>query len=235
MHQEHDHIVRSYDEEQQHLSDEIQRMGAMAIAQLEAALDALARRDDQLARHIIGNDAAIDQLEEDISQGVMKLALRGPLASDLRVILAALRIASDIERSGDYAANLAKRAIVLNASLPMPQIPALRELGMRVIQQMRDVLRAYAELDAEAAQRVRERDAEVDMLHTALFRELSAYMMQDARNVQACTHLLFMAKNLERIGDHATNIAENVWYRVHPTLPLPPREKRDHSSDLAPA
>ncbi|PJK11307.1 phosphate transport system regulatory protein PhoU [Lysobacteraceae bacterium NML120232] len=234
MNQEHNHIVQSYDEEQQRLGEEIQRMGAMAIAQLEAALDAVERRDDQLARHVIANDAAIDRLEEDISQGVMKLALRGPLASDLRVILAALRIAAAIERAGDYAANLAKRALVLNTYLPMPQIPALRQLGLRVAGQMRDVLRAYAALDAEAAQQVRERDAEIDTLHTRLFHEITQYMTQDARHIQPCTHLLFMAKNLERIGDHATNIAEHIWYRARPATPLSPREKRDRSSELAP-
>ena len=231
MHQERDHIVKSYDEEQQRLGHEIQRMGAMSVAQLEAALDVLDRRDDNAAERIVANDDAIDLLEHEISQDVMKLALRGPMASDLRIILAALRIASDIERVGDYAANMAKRSIALNASLPLPQIGSLRTMGRMVAQQMRDVLKAYQELDADAAQIVRERDAEIDLQHTTLFRELLTYMMEDPRNITPCTHLLFMAKNLERIGDHATNIAENTWFRVHGDQRLmPPRDKRDDSN-----
>ena len=232
MHNEHDHIVKRYDDEQARLSDEIQRMGAMSVAQLEAALDVIERRDDNAAARIIANDEAIDALEHEVSQDVMKLALRGPMATDLRIILAALRIASDIERVGDYAANLAKRSMALNTAPPMPQVRGLYALGRLAAQQMRDVLAAYRELDADAAQRVRERDAELDLQYTALFRELLTYMMEDARNITPCTHLLFMAKNLERIGDHATNIAENVWFLVHGDAPLPPREKRDETSTV---
>ena len=234
MHNEHDHIVKRYDDEQARLSDEIQRMGAMSVAQLEAALDVIERRDDNAAARIIANDEAIDALEHEVSQDVMKLALRGPMATDLRIILAALRIASDIERVGDYAANLAKRSMALNTAPPMPQVRGLYALGRLAAQQMRDVLAAYRELDADAAQRVRERDAELDLQYTALFRELLTYMMEDPRNITPCTHLLFMAKNLERIGDHATNIAENIWFRVHGDQhPLPPREKRDDSSAIS--
>ena len=230
MHNEHDHIVKSYDDEQSRLTHEIQRMGAMSVAQLEAALDVIERRDDNAAARIIANDEAIDALEHEVSQDVMKLALRGPMATDLRIILAALRIASDIERVGDYAANLAKRSMALNTAPPMPQVRGLYALGRLAAQQMRDVLAAYRELDADAAQRVRERDAELDLQYTALFRELLTYMMEDPRNITPCTHLLFMAKNLERIGDHATNIAENVWFLVHGDQPLPPRDKRDETS-----
>ena len=234
MHNEHDHIVKSYDDEQQRLGHEIQRMGAMAVAQLEAALDVVERRDDNAAGRIIANDEAIDALEHEISQDVMRLALRGPMATDLRIILAALRISSDIERVGDYAANLAKRSMALNAAPPMPHVRGLHALGELAAQQMRDVLEAYRDLDADAAQRVRERDAELDLQYTALFRELLTYMMEDPRNITPCTHLLFMAKNLERIGDHATNIAENLWFRVHgDQRPLPPREKRDDSSAIS--
>ena len=234
MHNEHDHIVKRYDDEQARLSDEIQRMGAMSVAQLEAALDVIERRDDNAAARIIANDEAIDALEHEVSQDVMKLALRGPMATDLRIILAALRIASDIERVGDYAANLAKRSMALNTAPPMPHVRGLHALGRLAAQQMRDVLAAYRELDADAAQRVRERDAELDLQYTALFRELLTYMMEDPRNITPCTHLLFMAKNLERIGDHATNIAENIWFRIHgDQRPLPPREKRDDSSAIS--
>ena len=227
MPNEHDHIVRSYDDEQQRLTHEIQRMGAMAVAQLEAALDVLDRRDDNAAERIIANDEAIDQLEDEISNDVMKLALRGPLATDLRIILAALRIASDIERIGDYAANVAKRTQALNLAPPLPQALGLRALGALALRQVRDAMASYRELDAVAALQVRDRDAELDAQYTALFRELLTYMMEDAHSITPCTHLLFMAKNLERIGDHATNIAENTWFRVNGDAPLPPRDKRD--------
>jgi phosphate transport system protein len=228
--QPHDHIVKSYDEEQRRLVGEIIRMGETSVAQLEAALDVVERRDDRAAQRIIANDEAIDTLERQISHDVMHLALRGPMARDLREILAALRIPSDIERIGDYAANVAKRSIALNVSPPMPHITGLRALGTLAVRQVRDVLIAYQNSDAAYALQVRERDAELDAHYTALFRELLTYMMEDPRNITPCTHLLFMAKNLERIGDHATNIAENVWFLVHGDQPLPPRDKRDETS-----
>jgi phosphate transport system protein len=232
--QPHDHIVKSYDDEQQRLNNEILRMGEMAVSQLEAALDVVERRDDKAAERIIANDEAIDVLEQEVSHDVMRLALRGPMAGDLRIILAALRIASDIERVGDYAANVAKRSMALNLAPPVPHTLGLRALGALAVQQMRDVLVAYRNLDVQAAQRVRDRDAELDAQYTSLFRELLTYMMEDARAITPCTHLLFMAKNLERIGDHATNIAEKIWFRVHgESLVLPPREKRDDTNTAA--
>jgi len=226
----HDHIVKSYDAERNRLLDETLRMGEMAAAQLEAALDVVQRRDDKAAVRIIANDEAIDALEHEVSLDVMKLALRGPMARDLREILATIRIAADIERIGDYAANVAKRSIALNMSPPLPQVAGLHAIGTLAVTQLREVLTAYRENDVEAAQRVRDRDAEIDTLYTGLFRELLTYMMEDARSITACTHLLFMAKNIERIGDHATNIAENVWFLVRGDDVLPPREKRDTTS-----
>jgi phosphate transport system protein len=228
--QPHSHIVKSHDEEQRRLMGELLRMGEMAAAQLEAALDVVERRDDKAAERIIGNDEAIDALEHEVSQDVMKLALRGPMARDLREILAALRIASDIERIGDYAANVAKRSMALNLSPPLPHTRGLSALGVLAVQQVRDVVAAYRDGDAAAAQRVRDSDAELDAQYTALFRELLTYMLEDAHSITPCTHLLFMAKNLERIGDHATNIAENVWFLVHGDDALPPRDKRDESN-----
>ncbi|MBD9468419.1 phosphate signaling complex protein PhoU [Pseudoxanthomonas sp. PXM01] len=228
--QPHDHIVKSYDEEQRRVVGEIVRMGETAVAQLEAALDVVERRDDKAAQRIIANDEAIDAIEHQVSHDLMQLALRGPMARDLRVILAGLRIPADIERIGDYAANVAKRSIALNLAPPMPQITGLRALGKLAARQVRDALTAYQESDAEDAVQVRARDAELDAHYTALFRELLTYMMEDPRNITPCTHLLFMAKNLERIGDHATNIAENVWFLVHGEQPLPPRDKRDETS-----
>ena len=225
--QPHHHIVKGMDEEQQRLVGELLRMGEIAAAQLEASLDVVQRRDDKAAERIVGNDEAIDLLEREISHDVMRLALRGPLARDLREILAALRIASDIERIGDYAANVAKRSMSLNLSPPLPHIRGLAALGAVAARQLRDVLAAYRDNDAEAAERIRARDAELDLQYTSLFRELLTYMMEDARSITPCTHLLFMAKNIERVGDHVTNIAENVWFRARGEEVLSPRERRD--------
>ena len=227
---EHNHIVKSYDQEQAALLDELIRMGEMSVAQLEAALDVLERRDDRAAERVIANDDAIDALEHQVNQDVVRLIRRGPMATDLRIILAALRVASDIERIGDYAANIAKRSMALNLAPPLPHTRGLDALGRLAARQVREVLDAYARRDGEAALRVRAHDAELDTLYTALFRELLTYMMEDARAITPCTHLLFMAKNLERIGDHATNIAENVWFLVHGEELMPPRDKRDESS-----
>ncbi|MGH8053460.1 MAG: phosphate signaling complex protein PhoU [Stenotrophomonas sp.] len=227
-----DHIVKSYDDEQQRLVAEILRMGEMSVAQLEAALDVIERRDEKAAQRIVANDDAIDQLEQQISHDVMRLALRGPMARDLREILAGLRIPADIERIGDYAANVAKRSIALVSVPPLPQIQGLRALGRLAAIQVRAAMEAYRNNDVDAALKLREDDARLDAQYTALFRELLTYMMEDPRNITPCTHLLFMAKNLERIGDHATNIAENVWFLVKGEEPLPPREKRDETSTL---
>ena len=221
------HIVKSYDDEQRVLLDELIRMGHMSVAQLEAALDVVERRDDKAAERVIGNDDAIDALEQQVNHDVIRLIRRGPLAGDLRVILAALRVASDIERIGDLAANIAKRSMALNLSPPLPHTRGLDALGRMAARQVRDVLDAYVQRDGETALRVRASDAELDTLYTGLFRELLTYMMEDARAITPCTHLLFMAKNLERIGDHATNIAENVWFLIHGEELMPPRDKRD--------
>jgi phosphate transport system protein len=226
----HEHILKSFDAEQQRLLEETLRMGEMAASQLEAALDVVQRRDDNAAARVIANDEAIDVLEHEVSHDVMKLALRGPMARDLREILAAIRIASDIERIGDYAANVAKRSIALNTAPPLPQVAGLQFIGKLAVRQVRDVLAAYRDSDIEVAQRVRAADAELDAAYTGLFRELLTYMMEDARAITPCTHLLFMAKNIERIGDHATNIADNIWFLVRGEEALPPREKADDSN-----
>jgi phosphate transport system protein len=230
MNDPHSHIVRSYDQEQADLLDELIRMGRMSAAQLEAALDVVGRRDDKAAERVIANDEAIDALEQQVNHDVIRLIRRGPLATDLRIILAALRVASDIERIGDYAANIAKRSMALNLAPPLPHTRGLDALGRMAARQVRDVLDAYVARDGEAALRVRANDAELDTLYTGLFRELLTYMMEDARAITPCTHLLFMAKNLERIGDHATNIAENIWFLVHGEELMPPRDKRDDTN-----
>jgi phosphate transport system protein len=213
-----DHIVKSYDSELKRLDGEIKRMGEIAIAQLDAAIDVLQRRDSNAAMRVVANDEAIDVLEHEVSHDVLRLlALRQPMARDLREVYAALRISSDIERIGDYAANVAKRSIVLNQTAP---VSAAR--GLPGLAKLANALR-----DADRSLAVRGRDAELDAEYTGLFRELLTYMAEDPRQITACTHLLFMAKNIERIGDHATNIAENTWFLVHGEQPAGEREKRD--------
>ena len=230
MNEQNNHIVKSYDDEQRALLDELIRMGHMSVAQLESALDVVERRDDKAAERVIGNDDAIDALEQQVNHDVVQLIRRGPMATDLRIILAALRVAADIERIGDYAANVAKRSIALNAAPPMPHTTGLRALGELAAELVHEALAAYRDKDVARALQVRDNDAQLDAQYTGLFRELLTYMMEDPRNITPCTHLLFMAKNLERIGDHATNIAENVWFLHHGEQPLPPRDKRDDTS-----
>lgn len=228
--QPNNHIVKSFDEERNRIINEILTMGEMSAAQLEAALDVVNRRDDRAAERIIANDDAIDALEDAIGQDAMTLALRGPLARDLREILGTVRIVSDVERIGDYAANVAKRSIALNAMPPLAQTHGLQVIGTLAVRQVRDVLTAFKDNNIELAIEVRERDAQLDAEYTRYFRELLTYMMEDSRVITACIHLLFMAKNIERIGDHATNIAEHLWFQAHGNTPLPAREKRDETN-----
>ena len=223
-----DHIVKSFDTELARLDAELRRMGRMATAQLDGAIDVFLRRDDAAAMRIVANDEAIDALEHAVAHDALQLlALRQPMARDLREVYAALRIASDIERIGDYAANVAKRSVVLNQTAPVAAargLPALARLANTLV---RDALDAYAVRDADAAMAVRSRDAELDADYTGLFREVLTCMAEDPRQITACTHLLFIAKNIERIGDHATNIAEYTWFLVHGEPPADDREKRD--------
>jgi phosphate transport system protein len=225
---QHDHIVKSFDAELTRLTGEIVRMGEIAVHQLGAAIDALDRRDSRNAERVVANDEAIDALELEVSHDVLRLlALRHPIARDLREVMAALRIASDIERIGDYAANVAKRSMVLNLTAPVAPANRLAALATIAADMLREVLQAYQERDAARAKIVRDRDVELDELYTALFRELLTYMMEEPRTISSCAHLLFMAKNLERVGDHATNIAENVWFLVHGEHLGGVRDKRD--------
>ncbi len=228
-----DHIVKSYDEELQRLTGEIQRMGDLAIKELEAAIAAVVERDSEAAQRIVESDREIDVLEQEVSHDVIRLlALRQPMARDLREVMAALRIASDIERIGDYAANVAKRAIALNRVDPVRPayvLPRLAELAGDLVT---EVLIAYRDRDADRALLAWARDEELDGMYTGMFRELLTYMMEDPRNITACTHLLFMAKNIERIGDHATNIAENIYFLVHGTQIAQERRKGDQSHNV---
>lgn len=226
-----DHIIKSYDDELGRLTGEIVRMGELSITQLEAAIDVVERRDERAAQHVVNNDEAIDQLEQEISHDVVRLlALRAPMAGDLRNVFAALRIAADIERIGDYAANVAKRSIPLSMVAPVGPVGGLEHLAELAAIEVRDVLQAYRDRDAERAYQVWKDDAMLDEAYTGYFRQLLTYMMEDPRNITPCTHLLFMAKNIERIGDHATNIAENVWFLVTGEPLTKQRVKRDLTS-----
>ena len=211
-----DHIVKAFDEDLKRLNNVIAEMGGLAEAQLSQAVDCLVRRNSELATQVVQDDKRIDALETEVGQMTVRmLALRQPMAQDLREVVAAIKIASDIERIGDYAKNIAKRAIVLSAIAPMKpaaSIPRMSQLALSII---KDVLDAYIEKDAEGARAAWRRDEDVDEMYNSLFREMLTYMMEDPRNIGPCTHLLFIAKNIERIGDHATNIAEIVYFLVH--------------------
>ena len=209
------HTVKSYDEELLNLTNIVTRMGGLAEAQLASAIQAMVKRDSDLATRVVGADQAVDELEFDIQrQTVRLLALRQPVAGDLRHIVSALKISSELERIGDYAANVAKRALILNHLPAVSPVGAVAHLGRLVQEILKDVIDAFIERDMDKAIRVWTRDEEVDDMYTGLFRELLTYMMEDPRTITACSHLMFMAKNIERIGDHATNIAENLHYMV---------------------
>jgi len=210
-----DHIVRSFDESLDELRQAVVRMGGLAESQLARAVQALIRRDATLASEVVRDDAQIDALEQEISSRAFKmLALRQPMANDLREIIAALKISSDLERIGDYAANVAKRAIALTQLPVVRPATTISRLARLVQETMKDVLDAYVRRDSARALEVWRRDEEVDEVYTGLFREFLTYMMEDPRNISPCTHLLFIAKNVERIGDHATNVAEVIHFLV---------------------
>jgi phosphate transport system protein len=226
-----EHIIKSYDDELRRLNNTIMQMGGLAEGQLAAAIDAVIKRDSELAARVVADDTTVDQLEHEVDGLVVRLlALRQPMARDLREILAALRIANDLERICDYAANVAKRSIVLNQSptvKPVYTLPRMVKLAQALT---KDVLDAYVARDAEKAMVVWARDEELDEMYSSLFRELLTYMMEDPRTITACTHLLFMAKNVERIGDHATNIAETVYFLANGEPLTQARPKRDNSN-----
>jgi phosphate transport system protein len=231
MPQAKDHIVKSFDEEIRKLNNYITHMGGLAESQLQAAIECLVKRDADTASRIIQDDSKIDEQENLISQQVVRLlALRQPMAIDLRQIVAALKISSDLERIGDYAANVAKRAIALSQMPPLKPLFAIPRMARLVQQSIKDVLDAYTEADAVKAVQVWQRDEEVDEMYTSLFRELLTYMMEDQRNISASIHLLFIAKNVERMGDHATNIAETIHFIVHGRDIAAARPKGDNTS-----
>ncbi|MFN3856975.1 MAG: phosphate signaling complex protein PhoU [Caulobacter sp.] len=210
------HIVTSYEEELNHLTAEVARMGGLAEAQVCDCIQAFARRDVALAAQVAERDKRLDGLELEIERAAIRLiALRQPMAVDLRRTVAAMKIATNLERCGDLAKNIAKRSLVLAESDPAgPVTRSIERMGKLVAARLKDVLDAYTGGDLEAAIAVWSRDDEVDEHYESLFRELLTYMMGDPRTIAPGAHLLFVAKNLERIGDHATNIAEIVHYEI---------------------
>lgn len=226
-----DHIVKSYDEQLKRVRDMVVRMGGLAERQVADSVSALARRDAALAAEVVTRDAALDQLEREIEAFCVRiLALRQPMASDLRFIIAAMKVAHNLERIGDYARNAAKRSIVVMQQPSLGSMNGFTRMARLVQENLKAAIDALVNSDAEGAQRVWAADEPVDDVYNGIFREMLTFMMEDPRNITAATHLLFIAKNLERIGDHATNIAETVQYLVTGEQPADNRPKSDLSS-----
>ncbi|MES1202819.1 MAG: phosphate signaling complex protein PhoU [Pseudomonadota bacterium] len=210
-----DHTVKAFTEELDALTHEVARMGGLAETAVNEAIAAVVRRDTTLAQSVIERDAKIDAAQSDIEKRAIRLfALRQPFANDLRVVLTGWRIASELERVGDLAKNIAKRTLILNQSEPIQLTKSVERMGRIAGSQLKQVLDAYSKRDVRAAVSVWFHDDDVDAHYNSLFRELLTYMMEDPRVIGACAHLLFIAKNLERIGDHSTNIAEYIHYLV---------------------
>jgi phosphate transport system protein len=227
------HIVRSYEEQLKKLREMVARMGGLAERQVADAAYALVRRDTDLASEVIGRDGEIDQLERDIEAFCVRLlALRQPVAGDLRFIIAAMKVSNAIERIGDYARNCAKRAIVISQQPQLTAFNGFQWMAKLVQENLKEAIDALVNQDAIAAERVWAADATVDNVYNGIFRELLTHMMEDPRNITAATHLLFVAKNYERIGDHATNIAETVFYSVRGGA-LPEERPKGDSSPYA--
>ena len=211
-----DHTVKAYDRELDTLERRIAEMGGIAEKMVIDAMDALANADTVLAHQVVATDPRLDALQREIEDmAVMTIARRQPVAVDLRELIGAIRIAGDLERVGDLAKNIAKRTVKLGAEARVPRaIIGLKHMNEVANELLKDVLDAYAQRDAERAREVWERDIDLDALEDSVFRDLLTHMMEDPRNISFCAHLLFCSKNIERIGDHATNIAETVVYLV---------------------
>ena len=227
-----DHIVSSYDAELQDLRRTISEMGGIAEKMLADAITALVRGDTALAQAVIAIDPRLDALQRAIEErAILTLVRRQPMAVDLRETVSAIRISGDLERIGDLAKNIAKRVLAISGRFqPQKIVAGVQHMSDLCEEQLKDVLDAYAQKHDEAAMDVWRRDGAIDALYTSLFRELLTYMMEDPRNITFCTHLLFAAKNIERIGDHTTNIAETVHYLVTGENLAGERPKNDRSS-----
>jgi phosphate transport system protein len=227
-----DHTHRAFDVDLQDLIRMVAEMGGLAEKQIGDAIDALDRRDIALARKIVADDHRIDALQHEIEEKtILTIARRQPMAVDLREIVAAMRVSNDIERIGDLAKNIAKRVVVLDVDFhPQQILRGVEHMAELVLTQIKEVLDAFARRDAVKALVVWRNDEEIDAVNNSLFRELLTYMMEDPRNISFCIHLLFCAKNIERMGDHATNIAETVYYMVEGRPLADERPKGDTTS-----
>ena len=228
------HIMTAYDEELRFLSRRIAEMGGMAEQMAADAVRALVNADAALAQRVISDDAILDAAEREITdKAILTIARRQPVANDLREIMGSIRIASDLERVGDLGKNTAKRVIAVQQSgVPRALARGMEHLSELALAQLKDVLDVYSTRSAEKAEAIRDRDEEIDAMYTSLFRELLTYMMEDPRNITSCTHLLFCAKNIERIGDHATNIAETIYYMTTGMQPVGERPKDDNTATM---
>ena len=229
-----EHTVKSFGEQLEALSALVAQMGGLAEAQFASAIEAIARRDSMAAERAVAGDARIDEIQQEIEDRALKLlALRQPMAVDLRETLAAIKTAAELERIGDLAKNIAKRAMVLNREPPIRLTQSLARMGKAAQIQLKQVLDAFTSRNAEAAEAVWSRDGEIDEIYNSLFRELLTYMMEDPRTIGLCTHLLFVAKNIERSGDHCTNIAEVVYHMVRAGHLASGRPKADTTSETS--
>ncbi|GAA0596223.1 phosphate signaling complex protein PhoU [Paenochrobactrum glaciei] len=228
------HTVRSYDEELKFLAHKIAEMGGHAERMVEQSIAAIVNADQELAQRVIADDLFLDAAEREIDdKAITIIAKRQPMAIDLREIIGAIRISADLERVGDLGKNIAKRvAAVSDTRQSVKLYRGLETLAELALTQLKEVLDAYATRSVAQINIVRDRDDEIDAMYTSIFRELLTYMMEDPRNISSCTHLLFSAKNIERIGDHATNIAETVYYIVTGQQMPAERPKEDLSHDI---
>ena len=228
------HIFSAYDDDLKFLSRRISEMGGLAEQMVSDAVRALVNGDTALAQKVISDDVILDHAEREIGdKAVVTIARRQPMASDLREIMGSIRIAADLERVGDLGKNTAKRVIAVQSTgVPRKLARGLEHLSELALVQLKEVLDVYASRSADKAKSIRERDEEIDAMYTSLFRELLTYMMEDPRNITSCTHLLFCAKNIERIGDHATNIAETIYYMATGAQPEGERPKDDTANTV---
>jgi phosphate transport system protein len=225
------HTVRAYGEELRRLRELVARMGGLAERQVADATTALVRRDAELATDVMARDAEIDALEREIEEFCIRLlALRQPVGQDLRLVIAALKISHAIERIGDYARNAAKRSVVLAQQPPIGSLNGFQRMARLVQEELKGAMDALVNDDAARAAEVWASDQSVDEVYNGIFREMLTFMMEDPRNITAAAHLLFVAKNMERIGDHATNIAETVYYAVSGEALTAERPKGDSSA-----
>lgn len=227
-----EHTTRAFDSDLQELVIKIVDMGRSDDEQIANATEALLKRDTTLARRVIAADDLIDAKQRDIEEkAIATIALRQPMAVDLREIVGALRISNDLERVGDLAENIAKRVLLLTGEFRIEEVMLqLQRMVQLARDQLKQVLQSYERRDVAGALDVWRKDQEIDALNNSLFRELLTYMMEDPRNIAFCTHMLFCAKNIERMGDHATNIAETVYYTVEGRALLEQRPKADLTS-----